>query len=153
MRTFTQQLYRSVKNAEIVVICGKNEILRQSLEIIFKNAPHVHIVGFTTEIPAYMAACDVLYPKPGGLTSTEALVTNTPLIHTAPIPGCESANFRFFKDNRLSFPAKHIKQQIKNGRLLVENPALRADMRKNQAKAAKPDAALKILHLIERQTK
>ena len=44
-----------------------------------------------------MDACDVIYTKPGGLTSTEALVKNIPIVHTAPIPGCEAANVAFFK--------------------------------------------------------
>ena len=36
-----------------------------------------------------MCIRDRIYTKPGGLTSTEALVKNIPIVHTAPIPGCE----------------------------------------------------------------
>lgn len=37
-----------------------------------------------------MAAADVLFTKPGGLTTTEAAVKGIPIVHTRPIPGCET---------------------------------------------------------------
>ena len=43
-----------------------------------------------------MKACDVLFTKPGGLTSTEGAVAGIPMVHTEPIPGCETANRKFF---------------------------------------------------------
>ena len=148
LRTFTNKLYREIGDAEMVVICGKNDALRTSLEKDFVDTPNVHIVGFTTKIPQYMAACDVLYTKPGGLTSTEALVTKTPTVHTAPIPGCETDNFHFFSENGLSLPGKNLKRQISCGRLLAENPTRREQMRVCQELCAKPDASLNILQLI-----
>ena len=152
MRTFAKKLYQNTENAEIIVICGKNEPLQKTLEADFGSTPNVRIVGFTTQIPLYMAACDVLYTKPGGLTSTEALVTRTPIVHTAPIPGCESANYRFFRNNGLSLPAKRVGQQIINGKRLAEDPKRREAMRKAQSACAKPDASLNILKLILENT-
>ena len=81
-----------------------------------KRSKDVKIVGFTKNVPEYMAACDVIYTKPGGLTSTEALVSGTPIIHTAPIPGCESKNYRFFGKRGLSFHAKNMVTQILCGK-------------------------------------
>lgn len=60
--------------AVIVVICGNNAKLKESLENQCKGHPNVIIQGFTKKIPLYMDACDVLFSKPGGLTSTEAAV-------------------------------------------------------------------------------
>jgi len=153
LRNFTNRLYKEFGDAEMVVICGKNDALRQALEKDFPDTSNVHIVGFTTEIPQYMAACDVLYTKPGGLTSTEALVTKTPTVHTAPIPGCESDNFHFFSENGLSLPGKTLKRQLSCGKLLAGNPARREQMRTCQELCAKPDASLDILRLILDYTK
>ncbi len=152
LRTFARQLHREMGDAEMAVICGKNEPLRTALEKDFGDAENVHIVGFTTEIPQYMAACDVLYTKPGGLTSTEALVSKTPMVHTAPIPGCESDNFRFFGDNGLSLPGKTLNRQISCGKLLAENPVRREQMRICQELCAKPEASLNILKLVLENT-
>jgi processive 1,2-diacylglycerol beta-glucosyltransferase len=97
-----------------------------------------------------MAACDVLYTKPGGLTSTEALVCHTPTVHTAPIPGCETDNMRFFRDNGLAIPAKRIKRQVAVGRMLANNRSRREEMIEKQKKNAKPYTTLDIIRLIEK---
>jgi processive 1,2-diacylglycerol beta-glucosyltransferase len=148
LRTFAKRLYQEIGDGEMAVICGKNDALRQALEKDFPDASNVHIVGFTTEIPQYMAACAVLYTKPGGLTSTEALVTKTPTVHTAPIPGCESDNFHFFTENGLSLPGKSLKRQLSCGKLLAESPVRREQMRGCQQICAKPNSSLDILQLI-----
>ena len=150
LRSFTRRLHKSVQDADIAVICGKNETLRRSLEKRFADCPNVRIIGFTTEVAVYMAACDVLYTKPGGLTSTEALACKTPTVHTAPIPGCESDNFRFFGDNGLSMPAKRRKDQLLCGKTLAENHnGIRDKMLNNQAAFANPNAASDIIQLLE----
>ena len=43
-----------------------------------------------------MDASDILITKPGGLTTTEAMTKNLPIIMINPIPGVESANCNFF---------------------------------------------------------
>lgn len=149
IRGFTKRLSEAVPNGEIYVICGKNERLRQSLEKRFAEHQNVKLIGFTTEIPAYMAACDVLYTKPGGLTSTEALVCHTPTIHTTPIPGCESDNMRFFRDRGIAIPAKSAKKQVARGCALAQSADAKQIMHENQVRVAKPDASLDIVRLIE----
>lgn len=152
LKTFTKKLLPRIGNGLMVVICGKNESLKQSLEKQFENETNVQILGFTGNIPIYMAACDCLYTKPGGLTSTETLVSRAPVVHTKPIPGCESDNFRFFAQNGLSVPAKRIGKQIRLGIELAENPEQRKRMQANQSACAKPDAAGAILNLIWQNT-
>lgn len=53
------------------------------------------MLDFTTEAHLYMAAADILFTKPGGLTSTEAVAAKVALVHTKPIPGCEDRNVAF----------------------------------------------------------
>jgi processive 1,2-diacylglycerol beta-glucosyltransferase len=153
MRKFAKEFYEKLGDAHMIIICGKNDGLRTSLEKYFDGKENVHIIGFTTEIPQYMVACDVLYTKPGGLSSSEALICRIPLVHTAPIPGCESDNYRFFARKGCSLPAKKISRQIANGIRLMESPELRTRMRVEQAKCAKPLSSLHILELIEKNQK
>ncbi len=150
MRKFAKEFYDKIGDAHMVIICGKNDALRTSLEKHFEGKENVHIIGFTTEIPKYMVACDVLYTKPGGLSSSEALVCRIPTVHTAPIPGCESDNFRFFTKKGCSLGAKNIKKQIACGVKLMESPEMRKQMRVEQAKCAKPNSSLDIFKLIEK---
>lgn len=149
IRSFTKRLADAVTEGRIIVICGNNQKLRLSMEKKLSAYQNVQIIGFTTDIPNYMSACDVLYTKPGGLTSTEALVCHTPIIHTTPIPGCESDNMKFFRDNGLAIPAKTKKQQIKIGGMLVRNAEQRKKMRECQIQIAKPNCTMDIVRLIE----
>ena len=52
----------------------------------FGEEKDIHILGYTDQVALWLDASDVVYTKPGGLTSTEALVRHVPIVHTAPIP-------------------------------------------------------------------
>ncbi len=148
---FAFELSRKLRNGEqIVIICGNNKKLKRTLKQEFRWNKAVHVVGFTEHVADYMEACDVIYTKPGGLTSTEALVKNIPIVHTAPIPGCETKNRDFFASRGMSVAAEHIHTQVAQGRTLVENKALRAGMAEAQKQNSCPDASERIVKLLER---
>ncbi|MBQ7336159.1 MAG: glycosyltransferase [Clostridia bacterium] len=153
MQKFVEQFYPTLGEAHMIIICGKNEALKASLEKACEGAENVHVIGFTTDIPQYMAACDVLYTKPGGLTSSEALICGIPTVHTAPIPGCESDNFNFFSAHGCSLPAENLQQQIEFGQQLMQSAEAREKMRAAQKACAKPNSSLDIYKLIEARVK
>lgn len=134
---------------QVVIICGNNRRLHRFLSKELASLPNVHVLAFVNNVWEYMAACDVLYTKPGGLTSTEALVGNVPFIHTAPIPGCETRNRQFFEKNGLSLSASGILSQVELGRMLMESEGVREQMRARQREFAQPDASGQILALIK----
>ena len=134
--------------AVIVVICGNNAKLKESLENQCKGHPNVIIQGFTKKIPLYMDACDVLFSKPGGLTSTEAAVKGVPLIHTAPIPGCENRNAAFFARRGMSYYCQEPAQQAKYAKLLCENQFLRFRMAEAQRRNTNAGSAEEICGLL-----
>lgn len=65
---------RCHNNEHIVIICGNNTKIKRILQNGFKFNKRVHVIGYTNQVSLFMDACDVIYTKPGGLTSTEALV-------------------------------------------------------------------------------
>ena len=75
-----------------------------------------------------MAAADVLFTKPGGLTTTEAAVKGIPIVHTRPIPGCETKNLAFYTERGLSLTSQKLHGQILAGRKLMSNDELRHSM-------------------------
>ena len=62
----------------IIVMGGNNTKLKEKLRRRYADEPRVLVLDFTREVDRYMQACDVLFTKPGGLTSTEAAVRNVP---------------------------------------------------------------------------
>lgn len=132
----------------LVVMGGDNEELKSSLRQRFSKAKNVRILDFTSQVSLYMDSADLLYTKPGGLTSTEALVKGIPMVHTAPIPGCETKNARFFASHGLSFYARTTREQIACGQFLIQNLSAREAMQSAQAEHARPQAAERIFEFL-----
>ncbi len=148
MKRFVKRLYKYMGDCRMVVICGKNEALKASLEKKFTGKNKIRIVGFTTDVPVYMMACDVLYTKPGGLSTSEALICRIPMVHTAPIPGQETDNMKFLAQKGCSYGSKRMSWQLYYGLRLMGSEELREQMREEQAKCAKPNAARDIVRLV-----
>ncbi|MHB8670952.1 MAG: MGDG synthase family glycosyltransferase [Acidimicrobiales bacterium] len=66
-----------------VVVCGRNERLRERLE---QRGAGI-VIGWTDEMPSLMAASDVLVQNAGGLTCMEAFAAGLPVVSYRPIPG------------------------------------------------------------------
>ena len=129
------------REASIVILTGNNEPLKAKIDKDFTRERRVRTVPFTKEVALYMDACDVLLSKPGGLTSTEAAVKNIPLVHTRPIPGCETKNARFFSSRGLSRFAEEPKDAAKAAARLAADEALREKMRARQQEMIPRNAA------------
>ena len=104
-------------DTRVIAITGHNEKLYENLQSEFKGESRLILIGFTDQVSDYMDASDVLLTKPGGLSSTEALAKGIAIIHTAPIPGCESENVQFFTEHHLSLCAHEASDA---GRLAVD---------------------------------
>ena len=106
------------------------------------------VFGFTEQMPLYLSACDVVFTKPGGLTSTEAAVIGVPIIHTAPIPGCETINRRFFMRAGMSWSALTLKGQVHKGIRLMNDLEAQKKMKDHQAKQIHGDAVEQLYKFI-----
>ena len=79
----------------LLVVCGSNSGLRKELQQKYLGSykgKEITIYGFTSKIPELMDESDVLVTKPGGLTVTEAISKNIPMIIPFFIPGQEEEN-------------------------------------------------------------
>ena len=147
----THELVSRLENGEqAVIICGNNKKRMRSLRLQFHKNPNVHIIGFTRHVAEYMAAADVLFTKPGGLSSTEAAVRRVPLVHTDPIPGCETKNRAFFVSHGMSVTGAHQKELAEAGISLAHDDARQIAMRDAQRKNSHPQAGTSITHLLKK---
>lgn len=135
--------------AQLTVVCGSNRKLHQKLTEKYSQLPQLRVLESTDRMADYLAACDVFVSKPGGLSSTEAAASRTPLIHIAPIPGCESRNAAFFHSRGMSLFVKNPGRELPRAldQLLV--PAAQREMRAAQARYIDPLSTVKICDLIE----
>src|SRR6266851_83088 len=74
-----RQLNRSSLQVQLILICGRNEKLAEALRREPTRIP-IHIEGFTTQIPFFMALSDFFIGKPGPGSISEALSKHLPVI-------------------------------------------------------------------------
>ncbi len=90
-----------INNNQIVAIAGKNEKLKEAFSSIVHNLQVedvVKVLPYTNQVPELMSISDLVVTKPGGLTTTESLVSGLPIIAINPIPGQEEENAKFLED-------------------------------------------------------
>lgn len=134
LQELVEKLLEESTDEKIIVICGSNRKAEQKLKKKFTGQERVQILGFTTQMALYLKACNVLFTKPGGLTSTEAAVAGIPMIHTAPIPGCETVNRKFFVKAGMSWSAMTLKGQVEKGVTLMNDREAAKGMVEKQKK-------------------
>ncbi len=117
----SEKLLRTCTKEKIIIVCGSNNKATSKIKKKLGNNPRITIIGYTSYMYLYLYACDILFTKPGGLTSTEAAVAGIPLVHTNPIPGCETVNREFFVTHGMSISASTQKTQITRGLELMRN--------------------------------
>lgn len=135
------------ENAGVIVICGSNRKLYRRLQTRFGS--QLILVQQTDQMATYMKACDWVLSKPGGLSSTEAAVTQTALLHITPIPGCETLNMRYFAENGLSLPVRHPRRHLLPALHALSTPEAQAQMRQQQREKINAHAAAEICDLAE----
>ena len=82
----------------VVVVTGRSEALRHRLTDAVDGTDGLvrfRVLGYTHEVPTWMAAADLLAGKPGGLTTSEALAAGLPYAVVQPYPLQEEANANF----------------------------------------------------------
>ena len=121
-----KELLKNPNKLRITVVCGKNTNLKNTLtqycnENVFVNKK-LHILGFTKDISYLMDYCDVIISKPGGLTVTESIVKNIPLIIPFAIPGQEKENIDFLTSEGYSILIEDLNKINDTINFLINNP-------------------------------
>lgn len=147
-----KQLDQTAEDCQIVVVAGRNEILKSELSRYqWRNQFQIH--GFVNFINELMAASDLVLTKPGGVTSAEALSQHRPIVVISPIPGQEDRNSDFLTEQGAAIRlADERFAGVKISQLLTDQTRLQT-LSQMAARLAKPVAAAAVIDLIEREVK
>lgn len=131
---------------QLVVITGRNQLLYQAFrqEIKISGKP-TKLVSFTNKVADYMQAADLLVTKPGGLTVSEALASQLPMVVFDAIPGQEEDNARFLVHRGMAMEVRNGKEAASVIGQLMAAPSRLAAMREACSRFDKSDAAGKIV--------
>ncbi len=137
------ELNRSGLEMQLIVICGRNESLKNKLSAMKLRFP-ANIIGFTNDVPMVMDASDIIITKGGPGAIFEALAKDLPMIITSWLPGQEEGNVKYVLAHGIgkvgTDPSKIVP--------LIEEIRTDARIKENIKKVKKPQAVFDIAKLI-----
>jgi len=110
----------------VIAVCGRNENLRRRLASQGREPGRLRIVGWTDDMPAMMAAADLVVTNGGGGTALEAIASARPVVITDPLPGHGRANARLMAAAGLALLAPTAGELTEAVRRLAGDPGAMA---------------------------
>ena len=149
MQSLAKQLVSLEHDLQVVALTGRSEKLLAALQRLAKAHPaRLFPLPFTRTIERVMAAADLAITKPGGLTTSECLAMELPMVVISPIPGQEERNADFLLESGAALKAVDAASLEYKVRLLLEHPERLSVMRECMRAKARPHAAASVLKLV-----
>ena len=104
----------------------------------------VRVLPFTDKVPELMSISSVVITKPGGLTTTESLVSNLPIIVINPLPGQEEENSLFLEKNNVGVWIRKDDNPEVILSQIFNSPNKLAEMKEHTKLLAKPNSTKQI---------
>ena len=127
-------LAKNFSNIQIIAISGKNEKMKAEFEkIVSENnkSTTIKVLDYTNQVPELMAVSNLVISKPGGLTTSESLASNLPMVIINPIPGQEEENAEFLEENGTGIWLRKISSTYDILKDLLDNPEKLEKMKQN----------------------
>ncbi len=144
-------LIHNLTTCQIVAISGRNKKMNESFnELVQKNnvLDRVKILEYTNKVPELMSISTLVVTKPGGLTTSESLASELPILVINPIPGQEEENAEFLEAHNVAVWLKKSDDPNKVIQDLFSNPAKLAEMKNNAKILAKRNSTKDICETI-----
>ena len=138
-------------NIQIIAISGKNPKMKEAFEnIVTENNAlnNVKIIEFSNEIPKLMYISNLVVTKPGGLTTSESLASELPMVIINPIPGQEEENAEFLENTGIAVWIKKTDNSKKIIENLINNKEKLAQMKENTKILAKQNSTQDICDIL-----
>ena len=139
------------RDFQILVITGRNEHLKDKLSKMLDSTIHnknICLLGYTNKMNDILASIDALISKPGGLTTTEALLNDVPMIVPYFIPGQEEENLDFLTNCGAALRTTKKYSLPVLLKVLIDDPSRLDNLRKNIKSIRKFDSAVNISNLV-----
>ena len=146
-----ETLVKDFNDIQIIAIAGKNEKMKLKFEKIVQEnnkQDYVKILDFTNKVPELMSISDLVVSKPGGLTTSESLASNLPMIIINPIPGQEEENAEFLEEKGIGIWLRKNDSAYEIFKDLFSNPEKLEEMKRNTEILAKKHSTEDICKMI-----
>lgn len=134
---------------QLIALAGKNQAMLTALQRVAQRYPgRLFPQGFTHQVERLMACADLVITKPGGLTTSECLAMQLPMIINSPIPGQEERNADFLLEHGVALKAIDDAALEYRIRALLKEPDRLTAMHHRIAPLGRPHAAQFVLNRV-----
>lgn len=133
-----------LNDVQVAVVCGNNKLLKLQLEKL--KIQNLKAFGYTKDIHELYKLSSCMITKPGGITLSEALAVQIPLILYKPIPGQEKENALFFEEKGAAMIANSKDDIISYVTYLTNNSDISKIMTENMDKIYNKCSTTKIVN-------
>lgn len=144
-----RELMHSDLPIQLVVVCGRNEHLKDNIEFLNSRIP-ARILGFVTNVPELMGAADILATKAGPSTICEGFIAGLPVILFDAVPGQEEGNVDYVVSSGAGAWCPNPTQVKKQVQHWLQHPADFRITKLLSSTLARPDSAVEIAKVIGR---
>lgn len=133
--------------ARAVLVCGRSEDLRGDLlqaTAEVEGLVDFDVLGYTQDMPTWMAAADMLIGKPGGLTTAEAFAAGLPFAVVQPYPLQEEANANYVIEHGAGVRIEPLTTLNHKVRSVLESAERKAAMQAAARRLGRPASAAAI---------
>jgi processive 1,2-diacylglycerol beta-glucosyltransferase len=140
------QTLRMRNDFQAVVSCGRNEELKDKITaLVASQADRYRVVGIVNDMPDLMRAATLFVGKPGGLSSSECMAAELPMVLINPIPGQEVRNSDFLLEEGAAIRCNYATTVGYKIDCLLDDPERVKSMADNARRIGRKDAAQKIV--------
>ena len=142
---------KNFDNIQMIAISGKNEKMKNEFEeIVNKNnkQDNIKILEYTDKVPELMHISDLVVTKPGGLTTSESLASNLPMLIINPIPGQEEDNAKYLEEKGIAIWIKKNDDSYKIIKDLLNDKQKLNEMKENAKIVSKKDSTRRICQIL-----
>ncbi len=130
---------------QAIVICGHNEELVKRIEALKQHMKaNIKVLGFVDNVYEFMEIAHILISKSGGITVTESLARELPMVVISPIIGQETRNSDFLVKESAALKLNNLSELKAALEDLIYHPDKIDNMRKAIRRIKAPNACYDI---------
>lgn len=126
---------------QILAVCGNNRLLFEELSVLGRTNSRLKVFSFVKNMEVLMEASDLVIGKSGGLTLTESLSKNKPMVILRPVAGQETRNAECVKLYRAGFVAHSVSEAVSLVLSAMGDRSLFEQLKDGVVRMTKPNAA------------
>jgi processive 1,2-diacylglycerol beta-glucosyltransferase len=136
---------------QLIVVCGHNHHLYQRIQKEISQQLHHHVIlkEYVENMEELMAVSDVMITKAGGLSISEALSMNIPMVLYQSLGGHEQENIQYLLSHGTALLADNKEELCANIAKLVEDVDFRQSMVENMQYIAKKRSSFEAAQVIK----